>query len=99
MFNKNRSKSVTDPIQQKYSTFIHVEMGFDAFGLCVCVLLKAAAYSRQFDCGQVQGAKHTAKHNQQGEKRGGLIFILTFVREHSDGSRQQLVRDHTFELL
>lgn len=66
----NLSKSVTDPIQQEHSAFIHVEMGFDAFRLCVHVLLKAAAHSSQFDCGQVQRAKHTTKH----EGRTGLIF-------------------------
>lgn len=50
----------TDPVQQKNSTFIHVEMSFDALGLGIHMLLKAAANSSQFDCGQVQTAKNTA---------------------------------------
>lgn len=81
----NQSKSVTDPIQQEHSTFIHVEMGFDALRLCVCVLLKAAAYSRQFDCGQVQRAKHTGKHSQPEERTTRLIFkYIQIMREHID---------------
>lgn len=50
----------TDPVQQKNSAFIHVEMSFDALRLGVRVLLKAGANSRQFDCGQVQRAKDAA---------------------------------------
>lgn len=57
-------KSETDPVQQQHPALIHVEMGFDAFGLCVCILLEAVAYSRQLDRGQVQRAKHAAKHQQ-----------------------------------
>lgn len=50
----------TNPVQQKHSTFIHVEMGFDALWLSICVFQETAAHTRQFDCGQVQRAKHAA---------------------------------------
>lgn len=63
----NWTGSVTDPIQQEHSAFIHVEMSFDAFGLCIRVFLKAAADSGQFDCGQVEGTEHTGKHSQRGQ--------------------------------
>lgn len=93
----NQWKSGTHPIQQEDATFIHVEMGFDAFWFCICVLLKAAAHSWQFDCGQVQRTKHTATHNQQGHRRRGFTFkyILTMWEY---GSKQELGKDHTFNL-
>lgn len=63
------TRNWTDPIQQEHSTFIHVEMGFDAFWLGVCVLQKAASHARQFDCGQVERAEHTAECSQHGQKK------------------------------
>lgn len=101
----NKTTSVTDPIQQEHSTFIHVEMGFDAFWLRVCMLLKAAAYSRQFDSGQVQRAKHTAKHSQQGERKDLALktFILwgsTVMGQHNFFVRHQTqVKSHYLTFL
>lgn len=96
------TRSVTDPIEQEHAAVVHVEMGFDAFGLGVSVLLEAAADSGQLDRGQVQRAEHAAEH-EQGERtrtrrtrRTG--FILKYIqirREQSGGSKQ----NHTVELL
>lgn len=36
----------TDPVQQKNSTFVHVEVSFDALRLGIRMLQKAAADSR-----------------------------------------------------
>lgn len=78
MFNElNGSKHGTDPVQQEHSTFIHVEMSFDAFRLSVCVLLEAAAHSRQFDCGQVQRAEHTATHDNN-QMYANQVFLMLF---------------------
>lgn len=61
--------SGTDPVQQKNSTFVHVEVSFDALRLGIRVLQKAAADSRQPDCGQVQRAKNTAARGSERERK------------------------------
>lgn len=59
----------TDPVQQKNSTFVHVEVSFDALRLGIRMLQKAAVNSRQSDCGQVQRAKNTATKGSETERK------------------------------
>lgn len=74
-----RTVPETDPVQQKNSTFIHVEVSFDALWLGVCVLLKAAANPRQFDCGQVLRAKDAATEPARARTGKGLGLGPTLV--------------------
>lgn len=76
------TRSVTDPIEQEHAAVVHVEMGFDAFGLGVSVLLEAAADSGQLDRGQVQRAEHAAEHEDEDQDR-------VYTQIHSNQERTE----------